>query len=399
MCLCSSFQYNSKLIYNIGIINLNFGILYISYVICQAINQRLCQREATLSLKNCIFDKWAENMYIACLLIILSLICFAGVGKMEKHETVSIVRCESYEKDAVSSAVENSFEHFGGIGNFIKKGSKVLVKPNLIIGSDPSKCAITHHSVLEAVTEKVLEFGAIPVIGDSPAFGSVLNIAKRAGFDKFAKKHGIDIVELDCPRTVRTRCGEKPFSLTVSGRALDVDAIINVPKLKAHMQFLFTGAVKNMYGCVSGKRKAWRHLISNNNIEWYAEMLLANYHAVKPVFTIVDAVMAMEKTGPTKGVPRKVSLIVSGIDCVAIDRVMAEIINVRPSDAPLLRTAKSHNVGVQDLDMIEILGERLESVKIKDFLLPELKPVGFSPMQVCKSVIRHLWLKKFDKVA
>ena len=138
--------------------------------------------------------------------------------------------------------------------------------------------------------------GATPIIGDSPAFGAISKIARRAGLDRFAEEHGIEIIELDSPRRVKTKCGAKSFTLTVSGRALDVDAIINIPKLKAHGQLLYTAGVKNMYGCVSGKRKAWRHFQSSDDIEWYTEMLLANYHAVKPTFTIVDAIMAMEKT-------------------------------------------------------------------------------------------------------
>ena len=153
--------------------------------------------------------------------------------------------------------------------------------------------------VIEVVAKKVLEMGATPIIGDSPAFGAISKIARRAGLDRFAEEHGIKIIELDSPRRVKTKCGAKSFSLSVSSRVLDVDAIINIPKLKAHGQLLYTAGVKNMYGCVSGKRKAWRHLQSSDDIEWYTEMLLANYHAVKPTFTIVDAIMAMEKHGPS----------------------------------------------------------------------------------------------------
>ena len=84
--------------------------------------------------------------------------------------------------------------------------------------------------VIEAIAKKVLEMGATPIIGDSPAFGAISKIARRAGLDRFAEEYGIEIIELDSPRRVNTQCGTKPFTLTVSGRALDVDAIINIPK-------------------------------------------------------------------------------------------------------------------------------------------------------------------------
>ncbi|MGR3320242.1 MAG: DUF362 domain-containing protein, partial [Candidatus Anammoxibacter sp.] len=276
--------------------------------------------------------------------------------------TISIVKCDNYNRTNVNLAVDKTFEYFGGIQDIIKSCKKVLIKPNFLKKCLPETCTITHPAIIETVAEKLLGMGIKPIIGDSPAFGAVSKIAKCIGLDKFARKHNIDIIELDEPRMMNMKCGTRLFQQTVSGKALDVDAIINLPKLKAHNQIFFTAAVKNMYGCVSGKRKAWRHLKAKNDIGWYTEMLLANYLTVKPTFTIVDAVMAMEKRGPTGGVPKQVSLIVGGIDCVAIDRVLAEIINVDPSNVPILKTANTHNIGEQDLGRITIAGEPINSV-------------------------------------
>jgi uncharacterized protein (DUF362 family) len=318
-------------------------------------------------------------------------------NNMTNLNKVSVVKCTDYSKEDIRSAVDKTFSFFGGIENVIKKGSKVLLKPNFLKESSPRKCIVTHPAVIEAVAEAVLEAGATPIIGDSPAFGSVAKVAKRIGLDKFAEKHGIDIIELDKPRKVSINCGGKDFSLTVSGRALDVDAIINLPKLKVHVQVLFTAGVKNLYGCVSGKQKAWRHLKSKNDLEWYADMLIANYQLVKPVFTIVDAVTAMEEKGPTGGKPKDVSLLVGGIDVIAVDRVVTELLSVRPEDVPILRAAKRLGIGEQDLSKIEIAGEELASVKVHDFIFPELLPIGFDFIRVVKSLIRHLWLKNVGK--
>jgi uncharacterized protein (DUF362 family) len=312
---------------------------------------------------------------------------------MANLNKVSLVKCTSYSQDAVSDAIDKTFSFFGGIENIIQKGSKVLLKPNFLKESSPRKCIITHPVVIETVAEMVLEAGATPIIGDSPAFGSVAKVARRIGLDKVAEKLGIDIIELDKPRKVSINCGGKEFSLTVSGKVLDVDAIINLPKLKAHVQVLFTAGVKNLYGCVSGKQKAWRHFKAKNDLEWYADMLIANYQLVKPSFTIVDSVMAMEKTGPTGGRPKDVSLVVGGIDVIAVDRVIAELLSVNPENVPILRAAKRLGVGEQDLSKIEIAGEDLSSVKVHDFILPELSPIGFDLIRVIKSLLRHLWLK------
>lgn len=316
---------------------------------------------------------------------------------MTNLNKVSLVKCTSYSPENVSDAIDRTFSFFGGIENIIQKGSRVLLKPNFLKESKPRKCVITHPIVVEMVARKVLEAGATPIIGDSPAFGSIKKITRRIGLDKVAEKMGINIIELDKPRKVSVNCGGREFSLTVSGKALDVDAIINLPKLKAHDQLLFTAGVKNLYGCVSGKRKVWRHFKAGNNLEWYADMLIANYQLVKPSFTIVDGIMAMEKKGPSGGLPKEVSLIVGGIDGIAIDRVVAELLSVNPEDVPILRAARRLRVGEQDLSKIEIAGEELSSVKPHDFILPELSPIGFDIFRVIKSVIKHLWLKSVGK--
>ena len=132
---------------------------------------------------------------------------------MTKKTSVSVVRCESYDKVKVTSAIDQTFDFFGGIHRIIKKGTKVLLKPNFIRESAPEDCTITHPIVIEAIAKKVLEMGATPIIGDSPAFGAISKIAGRAGIDCFAEEHGIEIIELDSPRRVKTKCGAKSFSL------------------------------------------------------------------------------------------------------------------------------------------------------------------------------------------
>ncbi len=310
---------------------------------------------------------------------------------------VSLVKCTNYSKEDIRNAINKTFSYFGGIETVVKKGSKVLLKPNFLKESETEDCVITHPVVVETVAEMVIEAGATPVIGDSPGFGSVRKIARRVGLDKVAEKLGIDLIELDKPRKASINCGGKEFSLTVSGKALDVDAIINLPKLKAHVQVLFTAGVKNLYGCVSGKQKAWRHFKAKNDLEWYADMLIANYQLVKPSFTIVDSVMAMEKTGPSGGLPKNVSLVVGGIDVIAVDRVVAELLSVRPEEVPILRAAKRLGIGEQNLSEIEIVGEDLPFVKVHDFILPNLSPIGFDFIRVIKSLIRHFWLKTVGK--
>ena len=113
--------------------------------------------------------------------------------------------------------------------------------------------------------------------------------------------------------------------------------------------------------------------------------------AVNPVLTIVDGVMAMEGMGPGFGDPRHLGLFIAGTDCVAVDRVIAEIVKVTPEQDPLLRVAIKKGYGVGQLQDIAVVGETIQDVSVNDFKLPPKEdmfdriPAGFK--KVLKSYL------------
>ncbi len=85
---------------------------------------------------------------------------------------------------------------------FIPDNAKVLIKPNLLMGTDPSKAVTTHPLVVKAVAEICKEAGASKVtIGDSPALGSTRKVAGKAGILSVAEEIGAEIKRLHRKRT------------------------------------------------------------------------------------------------------------------------------------------------------------------------------------------------------
>ena len=84
----------------------------------------------------------------------------------------------------------------------------------------------------------------------------------------------------------------------------NADVIINLPKFKSHQQLKATFAVKNMFGCVSGKRKALWHFRKGGSVDDFCELLIDIYRFLNPVLTIIDAVTAMDGPGPINGKAR-----------------------------------------------------------------------------------------------
>ncbi len=287
---------------------------------------------------------------------------------------VSIVRCDGYENETVYERVKQAVDLVGGIGAFVSRNDRVLIKPNLLVAKTPDRAALTHPAVLEAAIRLVLEAGAKPLVGDSPALGSARACAEKGGFSPVLKKYGVPLLACEKPVTVKSPdAAFKTFE--VAKDALEVDAIINLPKLKTHGQMVMTMAVKNTFGLVPGVRKTQWHLRVGNKPAHFARMLVDLHYRVAPVLSIMDAVTAMEGNGPGSGDPVDLGLIIAGADASAIDAVSCGIVGLDPSLLYTLVEAKKARLGMTDLSRITVRGEKIEDVSVTGFRFPPTGPV------------------------
>ena len=231
--------------------------------------------------------------------------------------------------------------------------------------------------------------GAEVLVGDSTAWGSLQKNAALAGLDqRTLDSVGARLVTFDQPCRVTIQTPAGPRKVSIDRTVLQADKIINLPKLKAHQQITLTGALKNPFGTIVGKRKAWWHF-RYGQPEIFTDMIVGVYKKIRPVLNIVDAVVAMEGQGPVRGRPRKLGLLLASTDAAAVDRVACELVTVPPGQVPMLAAAKRAAVGVTNMAEIELLGDSLQELRINDFLFPELTPLRFSFMRVCRSITRQ----------
>lgn len=297
---------------------------------------------------------------------------------------VVILRCPNYDTKNLDYNINRAFSYFGGIESLVNKGENILLKPNLLLKASARSGVITHPFVVKAVADIVKTAGGLPAVGDSPAFGRVRQVAAACGLLPLLKKDNIPIVSF---RGNRSFHGKARITDTVR----DFDKIINIPKLKAHSQMLFSGAVKNLFGLVAGKVKAWRHFKARGSHEKFSLMVLAIYKQVCPSFTIVDAIDIMEKTGPRGGPVRRVGLLFAGINCISIDRVVCDAFGINPERVPLLKAARKYGFNGCRLRNIQIEGDDVSDVMSEKYIFPEkLNEISFSFPRVIKSVLRHL---------
>ena len=109
--------------------------------------------------------------------------------------TVSLIRNNSYEIKSLEKSIEQLLEPFGGINTFVKTGDRVLLKPNLLTGSRPTKECVTRPEIVYCVAKMVKNAGGQPFLGDSPAFGSAMGVAKANGYLPLLEELNLPIVE------------------------------------------------------------------------------------------------------------------------------------------------------------------------------------------------------------
>jgi uncharacterized protein (DUF362 family) len=304
---------------------------------------------------------------------------------------VALVRCEDYETAPVADAVQRQFELLGGLGTFIKPGDTVLLKPNFITPrSHRHSAAQTHPAVILAVARLLKDYGAKPFVADSPAWSNIATCARVLGLTEPLRQLGVPLRQLNTPRKCNLGPGGPRIGL--SALALDADAIVNLPKFKTHQQMVATFAVKNMFGCVSGKHKALWHFRKGNTSGEFAGLLLGVYQYLRPALTIIDGIVAMHGQGPLRGPSKPLGWLIGGTDPIACETVCCRLVGLAPERLPILRAAREIDWGCSDLGRIEIVGSPLPATPCLDFEWAKPIPVKFSLGRVCRSITRQIAL-------
>jgi uncharacterized protein (DUF362 family) len=304
---------------------------------------------------------------------------------------VSLTRAQTYDPNGLRSHLEAVLAPLGSMAAFVKPGDRVLLKPNLLTGSRPTKECTTRPELVYCVAQMVQAVGGKPFLGDSPAFGSARGVAKANGLLPWAEKIGLPIIDLHGERYPTT---SSDFGhLRISKETMEADVVINLPKVKSHVQLTLTLGVKNLFGCVPGKMKAWWHMEAGKDVQRFGTMLVETARLVDPDLTILDGIIGHEGNGPSGGEPRLLGILGASADVFALDRAMVEILGVNPAEVPTV--AQSLRLGVcPELDDIAFPLLTPADLRVSDWKLPDhLMPIDFGAPRVVKSTFKHLYIR------
>jgi uncharacterized protein (DUF362 family)/Pyruvate/2-oxoacid:ferredoxin oxidoreductase delta subunit len=287
---------------------------------------------------------------------------------------VALVACDTYDEGEVYEAVRAGLDLIGGVSSFVKPGEKIVIKPNVLIGTGPDSCVCTHPAVFKATGKLLLEAGAVVSCGDSPSFGGCKLNMMRAGLKRVADELGIGIADFSKGRVVIHKDALLNKRFVIANGILDADGLVSLPKLKTHGLTRLTGAIKNQFGCIPGFLKGQHHARMPDPYD-FATMLVDLNTLIKPRMVIMDAVMAMEGNGPRGGQPRKLGVLLFSSDPIALDAIACKIINLNPAFVPTSEPGERAGLGTYHYENIEVVGESIEAFICRDFDVVRKPPV------------------------
>lgn len=285
---------------------------------------------------------------------------------------VSIIKCERYS-DA-QHAVDEALDLLGGMEKFVKKGDRVVIKPNYVMKKNPDEAATTHPEFLHAVIVAAERAGGSVTIAESPGGPYNAQILKSLytvcgayeAIEGTSAKLNFDTSFTD----VSYPDGHTIKNMPIINPILEADVIISLPKLKTHAMTSYTGAVKNLFGTIPGTHKAELHFRLDER-KAFCSMLVDLYECVKPDLSIMDGIWGMEGNGPTSGNNRHIGLVLASANGHALDMAACRIIDYKPEEVDTVREAVERDLCAKTADSLEILGENIDELVIKDFLKPE----------------------------
>ncbi|UNC92696.1 DUF362 domain-containing protein [Candidatus Contubernalis alkaliaceticus] len=292
---------------------------------------------------------------------------------------VAVLKVADYQEKSVKEAVSRGLMLLGLSENFFKE-KNVLLKPNFLAPSPIERAVCSHPVVIGETAALILEMGGIVKVGDSPGLGSVFKVAGSCGADRVLENLQVPLVSFENPVEVKYPEGRLCINFPLARPVVETDILVSIARLKTHSLTRYTGAVKNLYGCIPGKDKAALHL-RYNKIENFSRMLADLLGLIKPALSIVDAVVSMEGPGPRSGNPRKTGFMVMSEDAVAADVTACRLVGIDPEQVLHLKYAGEMGRGSNLINQLDLVGDPLSEIKVKGFKQASgsITSTGFMP--------------------
>jgi uncharacterized protein (DUF362 family) len=257
-----------------------------------------------------------------------------------------------------AAATRKALEALGGIARFVKKGQRVVIKPNMSFAKTPDFAASTHPLVVVAVAQACIDAGAREVLVLDHTLQRAELCLERTGIRDACRQHvpGVHVLALQDRKffqEIRIPQGKVLDRVEVITDILDNAVLINVPVAKSHSATGVSLGLKGLMGLIWDRESFHSRFNINEGIADLATV-------IKPQLTILDATRAMASGGPGgPGDVKKPNLIIAGVDPVAVDSYGVGIVpwygrSFKGRQVEHLLIAHQRGLGKIDVDKLNI---------------------------------------------
>lgn len=257
-----------------------------------------------------------------------------------------------------ADATRKAVQLLGGMEAFIKKGARVVLKPNMSFPHPPERATNTHPEVMATVARMCMDAGAKEVLVLDYPLGRSEPCLRLSGIEAACKSiphvYTFAIMEEKFYREIPVAKGKVLSTVKVMKDVLDSDVIISIPTAKSHTTTGVTLGMKGLMGII------WDRDFFHAKVD-INQAIADLTSAVKIDLTVLDASRALANGGPSG--PGKIvtpNTIIASRDPVAADAMGVTLVNwygqkFQPAQVKHIAAAHGMGLGTMNLDEMDIL--------------------------------------------
>jgi uncharacterized protein (DUF362 family) len=311
---------------------------------------------------------------------------------------VAIGQVQTYDRTEIENQLQKLIDQLGGLGDVVKPGDTVAIKPNLtggvssgvLDGYAPIESFITHPEVVRALVKQVQAAGAKEVFIVEAVYE--WESYRQWGYEDIASDLGVKLIDLNDTKPyadfMEKAVGPDSFiykNFTFNQILNDVDVFMSVSKMKNHYLAGITHTMKNLYGLVpyrfyrlneADKYRSGFHGTESQTRERLPHIIV-DLNRARPIhFSLIDGIKtAQGGEGPwiASLAPIEPGVLIAGKNPVATDAVATAVMGHDPQGdypkSPFVRCVNHINLAAQAglgsnrLEDIEVLGKSISEVQ------------------------------------
>jgi len=255
-----------------------------------------------------------------------------------------------------AKAVLNAVNLLGGINRFVKKGQRVVIKPNMSFAKTPDEAANTSPQVVSAVAKVCIEAGAKNVLILDHTLQKAELCLERSGIRKscqsIERTHVITLNDEKFYQSVSVPQGKVIKNLKIMKEVMRCDVFINLPTAKSHSATGVSLGMKGLMGVI------WNREYFHSKVDLH-QAIADLSSVVKPALTIIDASRALITGGPAgPGKVEKLNTVIAGVDPVAVDTcgvTIAKWYNKQFDTINVKHIMAAHRMGLGNINLDQLL--------------------------------------------